>query len=99
MPEQLETAIAKRSSQAAATRAVLPPRECPITATCLASSVGSVSIQSRTRLAAQAHAESAPQAFFGRYWRSTSSNAANTPRVLPCCLSGVTSLVWNAIVA
>ena len=60
-PESLTQAIAKRASVTPVSSAVLPPRECPTTATCRASSVGSVSIQSITRDAPQAQAERMPQ--------------------------------------
>ena len=53
--------IAKRVSCAAAQSAVLPPRECPSTATRFASSSGRVSIQSITRLKPHAHAPIVPQ--------------------------------------
>ena len=53
--------MAKRSSCAAAQSAVLPPRECPITATRFASSSGRVSTQSITRLKPHAHAPIVPQ--------------------------------------
>ena len=59
-PDSLMQASAKRTSVAPTHSAVLPPLELPITATRFASSDGSVSIQSITRLAPQAQAEIVP---------------------------------------
>ncbi len=60
-PDPFEIVMAKRSSCAPVHRAVLPPRECPRTATRFASSSGRVSIQSITRLKPHAHAPIVPQ--------------------------------------
>ena len=81
IPEQQETVSANRSSVAPAQSAVLPLRESPTTAACLASRSGSVSIQSITRLAPHAHAERMPQSDGPRFEASCGPHILNTPPV------------------
>ena len=95
-PESFTQAIAKRVSSAPASRAVLPPRECPTTPKCFASSSGSVSTQSSTRLAPHAHAESAPQLLAVR---SFAQQACTPFEHLPLGSSGATSPFQNASAA
>ena len=78
-PEQLEHAIAKRVSVTPANNAVLPPRLWPTTPTCFASRRGSVSIQSMTRLAPHAQAESIAQLSESR--SQLRWNTLKTPRL------------------
>ena len=97
-PESFEQAIAKRLSSAAARSAVLPPRECPMTATREASIRGSVSIQSRMRESAQAQAESVAHEAPSR--SLSFCTALNTPCAKPApFLSAATLSNRNAAVA
>ena len=96
-PEQFGHAIAKRVSVTPAQSAVLPPREWPTTATRFASSEGSVSIQSITRLAPHAQALSAPQLSAVRSIGSWKQS--NTSALKPLSSSSATSVTSKATVA
>ena len=97
-PESLEQIIAKRLSVTPARIAVFPPREWPTTPTRPASMSGSVSIQSRRRESAHAHAESVAHDSASRSFSGCTDG--NTPCENPAPLrSAATVSKRNAAVA